>query len=160
MPGNARDRALAREEGVAFEWLTQPVRFLGDATGNVTAVECTRMRLAEADDSGRRRPIPIEGSEFTTTVDTVILALGFRADPLIGEATPGLETHRGGLIVANESTGATTLPGVFAGGDDVAGPDLVVTAVAHGRRAAEAIHEKLMQRRGSSSRHPAGNSYY
>lgn len=108
----------------------------------------------------RRRPIPIEGSEFKRPVDTVLLALGYRPDPLVGEATPGLETHRGGLIVVDAETGETSRPGVFAGGDDVAGPDLVVTAIAHGRRAAEAIHERLIRRGRSNSRQPARDSFF
>jgi glutamate synthase (NADPH/NADH) small chain len=147
MPGNERDRALAREEGIEFEWLTQPIRFIGDENGRLGAVECIRMELGDADRSGRRRPVPIDGTEFTMPADTVVLALGYRPDPLISETTEGLDTHDRGLITVDEQTGATTRPGVFAGGDDVVGPDLVVTAVAHGRRAAEAIHEYLVTRR-------------
>ncbi len=144
MPGNEKDRALAKEEGVRFEWLTQPIEFIGDDEGNVVAMKCKRMELGEPDESGRRRPLPIEGSEFTMPVDTVILALGYWPDPTIGETTPGLDTHDWGLITVDEATGATSRPGVFAGGDDVVGPDLVVTAVAHGRRSAEAIHTFLL----------------
>ncbi|MFQ5858435.1 MAG: NAD(P)-dependent oxidoreductase [Anaerolineae bacterium] len=150
MPGNERDRALAKEEGVQFKWLTQPVRFIGNGQGHVVAMECLQMELGEPDASGRRRPVPIEGSEFTMPVDTVILALGYWPDPLIGDTTPGLETHDWGLITVDEATGATTREGVFAGGDDVLGPDLVVTAVAQGRTAAEAMHEYLMQRDNGS----------
>lgn len=146
MPGNERDRAFAKEEGVQFKWLTQPIRFLGDEDGHVVAMECNRMELGEPDDTGRRRPIPVEGSEFTMLVDTVVLAIGYWPDPKIGETTPELETHDWGLITVDEETGATTRDGVYAGGDDVVGPDLVVTAVAQGRRAAEAMHEYLMQR--------------
>jgi glutamate synthase (NADPH/NADH) small chain len=146
MPGNEKDRGLAKEEGVKFEWLTQPIRFLGDDDGNVVTMECKRMELGEPDESGRRRPVPIEGSEFTMPVDDVILALGYWPDPLLGETTEGLETHDWGLITVDEETGVTTRPGVYAGGDDVVGPDLVVTAVAHGRRAADAIHDFLMKR--------------
>ncbi len=144
MPGNERDRALAREEGVGFEWLTQPVRFLDDGNGHVVSMECQRMELGEPDESGRRRPIPIEGSEFLMAVDTVVLALGYWPDSRIGETTPDLETRDWGLIEIDEETGATSRPGVFAGGDAVVGPDLVVTAVAHGRRAAKAIHRFLV----------------
>ncbi len=146
MPGNERDRALAREEGVQFEWLTQPVRFVGDESGHVVEMECLRMQLGEPDDSGRRRPVPIAGSEFTIPVDSVILALGYWPDPLIGESTPELATRDWGLINVDEETGATSRPGVFAGGDAVVGPDLVVTAVAHGRRAADAIQQYLVAR--------------
>jgi glutamate synthase (NADPH/NADH) small chain len=143
MPGVVADRELAREEGVKFQFLCAPVRFIGDALGRVMAMECVWMKLGEPDASGRPRPVPIEGSEFTMYVDTVVLAIGYWPDPLIGETTPGLETHRWGLIVVDEATGQTSRSGVFAGGDNVHGPDLVVTAMAAGRRAAAAIDEYL-----------------
>jgi glutamate synthase (NADPH/NADH) small chain len=144
MPGNVRDRQMAKEEGVAFRWLTQPLRFVGNDEGRVVAMECIEMQLGEPDESGRRRPIPIEGSEFTMPVETVILALGYWPDPLMGKTTPELETHSWGLItIQDEETGATSRRGVFAGGDIVLGPALVVRAVAHGRRAAEGIHRFL-----------------
>lgn len=149
MPGNERDRALAKEEGVEFIWLTQPIRFIGNDDGHVVAMECLKMELGEPDESGRRRPVPIEGTEFTMPVDTVVLAVGYWPDPLLGETTPGLETHSWGLITIDDETGATTREGVYAGGDDVVGPDLVVTAVAQGRTAAEAMHEYLMGLDGS-----------
>ncbi len=139
MPGGKKDRELAREEGATFRFLTQPVRYIAGADGRVNAVECLQCELGEPDDSGRRRPLPIEGSNFTVPADSVILALGYWPDPTIGETTPKLETHKWGLIVADPETGATTRPGVYAGGDDVTGPDLVVTAMAAGRRAAQAI---------------------
>ena len=145
MPGNEKDRALAREEGVNFRWLTQPVQLSGDEDGHVTAMKCLRMELGEPDASGRRRPVPIEGSEFALVVDTVILALGYVPDPLIGDTTPGLETHGWGLIAVDEETGVTSRENVFAGGDAVVGPDLVVTAVAQGRAAAEAMHAYMMK---------------
>ena len=145
MPGNERDRALAKEEGVEFLWLTQPLRVVGDA-GRVTAVECMKMELGEPDESGRRRPIPVEGSEFAMPVDTVVLALGYQPDPSIAETTPNLDTHDRGLITIDGRTGATSRENVFAGGDDVVGPDLVVTAVAQGRIAAASMHEYMMQR--------------
>jgi len=144
MPGNEKDRALAKEEGVRFEWLTQPVKFVGDDAGCVVAMECVRMELGEPDESGRRRPVPIDGSEFTMPVDTVVLALGHWPEPLMGETTPGLDTHDRGLISIDEETGRTSRPEVFAGGDDVRGPDLVVTAVAQARVAAEAMHRHMM----------------
>jgi glutamate synthase (NADPH/NADH) small chain len=146
MPGNEKDRALAREEGVDFKWLTQPVRLVGGDDGRVTEMECLQMELGEPDDSGRRRPVPVEGSEFTLTVDTVILALGYGPDPLIVDTTAGLETHNWGLITIDEETGVTSRENIFAGGDAVVGPDLVVTAVAQGRVAAEAMHEYMMKR--------------
>jgi len=144
MPGNERDRQFAKEEGVEFHWLTQPVRLIGDDNGRVAAMECIRMELGEPDESGRRRPVPIEGSEFTMEVDTVISALGYWPDPLLGEKTPDLATHDWGLITIDEETGATSRKNVFAGGDDVLGPNLVVTAVAQAKVAATAMHEVLM----------------
>jgi glutamate synthase (NADPH/NADH) small chain len=102
------------------------------------------MKLGEPDAKGRRKPIPIEGSNFSIAMDTAIKALGYWPDPIIGESTPGLETHDWGLIsVVDKETGATSREGVFAGGDDVTGPDLVVTAMVAGRKAAKAIDEYL-----------------
>lgn len=145
MPGNKRDRNFAKEEGVNFKWLTQPIRFLGDEDERIVAMECRHMELGEPDDTGRRRPIPVEGSDFTMVVDTVVLAIGYWPDPLIGETTPGLETHDWGLVTVDGETKETTREGVFAGGDNVLGPDLVVTAIAQGREASEAMHEYLME---------------
>ncbi len=146
MPGNERDRALARAEGARFEFLTQPLRFLSGEDGRLGAIECQRMKLGEPDDSGRRRPVPIEGSEFTFPIDTVILALGYQPDSRLGSTIRELKTDDWGRVCVDENTGATSRAGVFAGGDAVAGPDLVVTAVAHGRRAAEAMHAYLTGR--------------
>jgi glutamate synthase (NADPH/NADH) small chain len=139
MPGSAKDRGLAREEGATYQFLTQPVRFVPGDDGRLAAVECIRMELGEPDDSGRRRPVPIEGSNFTLEADTAVLAIGYWPDPAIGKSTPALETRDWGLIVADPETGATSRPGVFAGGDGVTGPDLVVTAMVAGRKAATAI---------------------
>jgi glutamate synthase (NADPH/NADH) small chain len=143
MPGGKKDRELAREEGANYRFLTQPIRYIAGPDGHVCAVECLQCELGEPDDSGRRRPIPIEGSNFTVGVETVILALGYWPDPLIGETTPDLEIHKWGLIVADPETGATSRKGVFAGGDAVSGPDLVVTAMVAGRKAAAGIHDFL-----------------
>jgi glutamate synthase (NADPH/NADH) small chain len=143
MPGGKKDRELAREEGAEFRFLTQPVKFIAGADGHVNAVECLQCELGEPDDSGRRRPIPIEGSNFTVEADTVVLALGYWPDPLIGESTPELETHNWGLIKINPENGETSREGVFAGGDAVTGPDLVVTAMLAGRKAAQSIDEFL-----------------
>ena len=149
MPGSWEERERAIEEGVKIEYLTAPVRFIGDENGHVKAMECVRMRLGEPDESGRRRPIPIEGSNFTMEVDNVVLAIGFWPDPLIGETTPGLKTHKWGLIVVDPETGATSREGVFAGGDAVRGPDLVVDAMADGHRAANSIHKYLMEKKAA-----------
>jgi glutamate synthase (NADPH/NADH) small chain len=143
MPGNKKDRKLAEEEGAKFRFLTQPVGYIEGADGAVSAVECLQCELGEPDDSGRRRPMPIEGSNFTVPAETVILALGYWPDPTMGENTPGLETHKWGLIMADEETGASSREGVFAGGDAVTGPSLVVTAMVAGRKAAAAIDEYL-----------------
>lgn len=143
MPGGTHDRELAREEGARYEFLTQPVRFIPGEDGRLAQIECIRMELGEPDKSGRRRPVPIEGSNFIYDADIAILALGYWPDPLIGDTTPDLETHKWGLIVADPETGATSKPGVYAGGDDVSGPDLVVTAMVAGRKSARSIHAYL-----------------
>jgi glutamate synthase (NADPH/NADH) small chain len=143
MPGSRKERQHALEEGATVEYLTAPVKFIGDENGHVVAMELQRMALGEPDSSGRRRPVPQPGSEFTVAVDTVVLALGYWPDETIGRTTPGLATHDYGLIDADAADGATSRPGVFAGGDAVTGPDLVSTAVAAGFRAAEAIERYL-----------------
>jgi glutamate synthase (NADPH/NADH) small chain len=143
MPGGRHDRELAMEEGARYEFLTQPVQFIAGESGRLEKIECIRMQLGEPDKSGRRRPVPIEGSNFIVEADTAVLALGYWPDPVIGETTPGLETRNWGLIVADRATGATSRPGVFAGGDVVTGPDLVVTAMVAGRKAAKSIDEYL-----------------
>lgn len=145
MPGSKKEKDPALEEGVKFMYLVAPVRFLSDDQGQVQAIELIWMKLGEPDASGRRRPIPIPGSEFVMEADTVILALGYRLDPAIEKTTPGLKTEKGLIIVAPE-TGQTNLPGVFAGGDNVHGADLVVTAMAAGRKAAAAIHCYLQEK--------------
>ena len=143
MPGGKKDRELAKEEGANYQFLTQPVRFIADENGQLAQVECIRMVLGEPDAKGRRKPVPVEGSNFIVEADTAILALGYWPDPVIGDTTPGLQTRNWGLIVADKETGATTKPGVFAGGDGVTGPDLVVTAMVAGRKAAAAIDQYL-----------------
>jgi glutamate synthase (NADPH/NADH) small chain len=143
MPGGKKDRQLAKEEGARYHFLAQPVRFLQGEDGHVSGVECLQCELGEPDDSGRRRPVPIVGSNFTVAADTVILALGYWPDPTLGKTTPGLETRKHGLIVTDPETMATSRAGVFAGGDAVTGPDLVVTAMAAGRKAAAAIDRYL-----------------
>lgn len=146
MPGGAHDRELAREEGAKYRFLTQPVRFIAGEDGNLAQVECIRMELGEPDQKGRRRPVPVEGSNFIVEADTAVLALGYWPDTIIGDTTPDLKTHKYGLIVADKETGATSRPGVYAGGDDVTGPSLVVTAMVAGRKSAQAIHEYLMNK--------------
>lgn len=143
MPGGEEDRALAKAEQAKFHFLVQPITFIEGDDGHVSAVEVLQCELGEPDRSGRRRPIPIEGSNFTVEVDTVVLALGYWPDPEIGETTPDLKTHNWGLIEADPETGATSRPGVFAGGDAATGPATVVAAMVAGRRSAVAIHDFL-----------------
>jgi glutamate synthase (NADPH/NADH) small chain len=144
MPGNSHDRELAQEEGAAFEFLTQPIRFMPGDDGRVAKIECVRMQLGEADKSGRPRPIPIEGSNFIVDADTVIKAIGYWPDETISATTDGLETYNWGLIVTDPETGETSRSGVFAGGDIATGPDMVVTAMVAGRKAARSIDKYLM----------------
>ncbi|MCH7836127.1 MAG: NADPH-dependent glutamate synthase [Chloroflexi bacterium] len=140
--GREEERRHALEEGVQFQYLTVPTRFTGQ-NGRVTAAECIRMRLGEADDSGRRRPEPVPDSEFTVPADTVVLAIGYSADDLLEETTPGLHTDKRSHLIRVKEDYSTSRRGMFAGGDNVNGADLVVTALADGRRAAEAIHSYL-----------------
>ena len=143
MPGGKKDRLMAREEGAKYRFLTQPIRFLPGEDGRLAAVECLEMKLGEPDKKGRRKPVPIEGSNFIVECDTAVLALGYWPDPVIGKTTPDLETHDWGLITADKASGRTSRQGVFSGGDCVTGPDLVVTAMVAGRKAARAIDEYL-----------------
>lgn len=142
MLGRAEERVHAREEGVEFAYLTTPVRFVGDDDGNVKEVELVKMELSEPDDSGRRRPVVIEGSNYTVPASAVAIAIGYGADPEFAEAAP-IETNRWHLIEIDERTGQTNIPYVFAGGDAVQGADLVVTAIADGKRAATWLHTFL-----------------
>jgi len=147
MPGGKKDRQMAVEEGAKYRYLTQPIQFIAGEDGHLAAVECLEMELGEPDESGRRRPVPIEGSNFSVPADTAILALGYWPDPIIGKTTPELETHNWGLIkVVDEETGATTREGVFSGGDCVTGPKIVGDAMAAGIKSARAIHEYLMSK--------------
>jgi glutamate synthase (NADPH/NADH) small chain len=144
MPGNSKERHHAEEEGARIEYLVAPVELLDkNGDGNVDAMRLIRMELGEPDDSGRRRPVPLEGSEYEVPVDDVVLAIGFWPDPLLGESTPDLQTRKWGLIVVDEMTGQTSRSGIYAGGDSVTGPALVNAAIAAGKRAAKAISEYL-----------------
>jgi glutamate synthase (NADPH/NADH) small chain len=144
MPGGRKDRQMARDEGARYRFLTQPIKFIAGADGRLAAVECLEMKLGDPDAKGRRKPIPVEGSNFSVACDTAILALGYWPDPILGKTTPDLATHDWGLIsVEDRTTGATSRAGVFSGGDCVTGPDLVVTAMVAGRKAALAIDRYL-----------------
>ncbi len=144
MPARAEEIENAEEEGIVFEFLTNPRRFISNKRGWVTAMECIRMRLGEPDASGRRRPIPIEGSEFTMNVDTAIIAIGRTANPIIQQTTEGLQVTRWGTIVVDEN-GKTSIEGVYAGGDIVTGEATVISAMGAGKKAARAMHKYLMQ---------------
>ncbi|MCP4426512.1 MAG: NAD(P)-dependent oxidoreductase [Chloroflexi bacterium] len=143
MPGNASERHICVEEGTQINYLQAPVEYIGDENGRVKAMKVIKMELGEPDSSGRRRPIKIEGSEFIQEVDTVALAVGYWPDPLLGDKTENLATHNWGLILADEAVGATTREGVFAAGDNVHGPDLVITAVASAQQAAKSMQAYL-----------------
>ncbi len=142
MLGRGEERKNAREEGVEFVMLTLPTRIIGDETGKVVAVELQKMELGEPDSSGRRSPKPVKGSEYIVPADTVAIAIGYGADPLVPQTTQGLAADRKSLLKIDQQ-GRTSRPGVYAGGDNVNGADLVVTALADGRRAAEAIIDYL-----------------
>ena len=143
MPGNKSERGICLEEGVKINYLEAPIEYISDDQGQVKAMKVIRMELGEPDSSGRRRPIPIEGSKFIQEVDTVALAVGYWPDPLLGKKTPDLATHKWGLILADEGNGATSRPGVFAAGDNVHGPDMVITAIATAHTAADSIQAYL-----------------
>ena len=149
LPAREEEAENAEEEGIIFRLLTNPVKFLGDKSGWVNGMECIKMELGEPDASGRRRPIPIEGSEFIMDVDTVIIAIGQTPNPLIQRTTEGLETTKWGTIVVQEETGATTKKGVYAGGDVVSGAATVISAMGAGKRAAIGIHEYILTKKGA-----------
>lgn len=138
LPARREEVHHAKEEGVKFAMLTNPVEVLSDEKGWVRAVKCIRMELGEPDESGRRSPVPVAGSEFEIETDTVIMSLGTSPNPLIARTTSGLETTRRGCLVADEA-GVTTRAGVFAGGDAVTGAATVILAMGAGRKAAAAI---------------------
>ena len=140
LPARKEEVHHAKEEGIEFAMLTNPIEIIGDEKGWVKSVKCIRMELGEPDESGRRSPVAVPGSEFEIETDTVIMSLGTSPNPLIARTTSGLETNRRGCLVADEN-GATTREGVFAGGDAVTGAATVILAMGAGRKAAAAIHE-------------------
>ena len=142
LPARREEVHHAKEEGVQFAMLTNPVEVLADERGWVRAIKCIRMELGEPDESGRRSPVPVVGSEFEIETETVIMSLGTSPNPLIARTTAGLETTRRGCLVADEC-GTTTREGVFAGGDAVTGAATVILAMGAGRKAAAAIHEYI-----------------
>jgi glutamate synthase (NADPH/NADH) small chain len=140
MPAREEEIENALEEEMILNELTNPVRIIGDGNGWVKEIECIRMQLGEPDASGRRRPVPIEGSEFRIGIDVVVMAIGQGPNPLVPTTTPGLETTKWGNIIADEETGLTSIEGVYAGGDIVTGAATVILAMGAGRKAANAIN--------------------
>ncbi len=143
LPARREEVEHAKEEGIVFRFLTNPLEIQGDEQGWVKAARCQEMALGEPDASGRRRPVPVEGSEFEIPLDCVIMALGTSPNPLIKSTTEGLETQKWGGIVAEDETGLTSLPGIYAGGDAVTGAATVILAMGAGKNAAAAIDEYL-----------------
>ncbi len=144
LPARIEEVENAEEEGVIFDLLTLPVRIIGDENGWVKELECLRMELGEPDASGRRKPIPVEGSNFIVPFDAVVIAIGNSPNPLIPMTTPGLEISRKGGIVTDEKTGRSSRPKIWAGGDIVRGAATVISAMGDGRIAAASIHRYLM----------------
>ena len=142
LPARAEEAENAEEEGVIFDYLTLPVRLIGEG-GWLSQIECRRMELGEPDASGRRRPVEIPGSEFLMDIDASVCAIGNSPNPLIAMTTPGLEVGKRGNIVADDDSGRTSRDGVWAGGDVVTGAATVISAMGAGRRAARSIHEAL-----------------
>jgi len=145
LPARGEEVHHAKEEGIQFQLLTNPIEFIGE-NGNLRAIRCIKMELGEPDDSGRRRPVPIEGSEFEIEAETVVIAIGNGPHPLIPQSTPNLDLNRWGSIVADPETGLTSIPGVYAGGDIVTGAATVIEAMGAGKRAAVAMHAFLAEK--------------
>ena len=146
MPARQEEIHHAEEEGVILSFLTGPLEILGDENGWVTGLKCMKMELGEPDASGRRRPVPIENSEFTIECDQVVMAIGIRANPILTAATPELDLNPKGYITTDDS-GMTSMPGVFAGGDIVRGAATVILAMGDGKKAAANIHSWLQQQK-------------
>src|SRR3990172_5955880 len=144
LPARVEEVHHGEEEGLKFRLLTNPVRFIGDAEGRLKAVECLKMELGEPDESGRRRPVPVKGSEFCLECDVAIISIGNGANPLIPQTTPDVKLNKWGNITIDVDTGKTSKKGVFAGGDIVRGGATVILAMGDGRRAANSMHEYLM----------------
>ncbi len=145
MPARREEVENAKEEGIIFRFLANPTRFIGDDKHRLTGMECIEMDLGEPDASGRRRPIPKEGSEFTMDIDVAVVALGTTPNPLISQTTSGLETTKKGTVVADEETGLTRKDRVWAGGDVVTGSATVISAMGAAKRAAADIDRYLRE---------------
>lgn len=144
MPARVEEVKHAKEEGVQFMMLTNPVKFEGDENGWLKSMTCLKMELGEPDDSGRRRPVPVEGSDFKVDLDIAVVAIGNGSNPLINQTTPEIEVNKWGNIIADNETMATSKKGVFAGGDIVTGGATVILAMGAGRVAARSIHNYVM----------------
>jgi glutamate synthase (NADPH/NADH) small chain len=145
MPARREEVHHAKEEGVTFLNLNNPTKILGDENGRVRAVVCQKMELGEPDESGRRSPVPVEGSEYELEVDTVIMSIGTSPNPLIRTTTEGLEANRRGCLIVNEDM-LTTKEGVYAGGDAVTGAATVILAMGAGKAAAKAMDEYMQKK--------------
>ncbi len=143
LPARKEEVEHAKEEGIKFEFLTNPLEILGDENGNAKSMICERMTLSEPDESGRARPVPVKGSEFEVEADCVIMSLGTSPNPLIRNTTNGLEVHKWGGIIVDEKTGRTSREGVYAGGDAVTGAATVILAMGAGKTAAQALDEYI-----------------
>jgi glutamate synthase (NADPH) small chain len=143
MPARAAEIHHAEEEGIEMYLLTAPIEFIGDDKGHVAAMKCLKMELGEPDASGRRRPVPVEGSEFTLDCDLAVIAVGAGANPLLTQANPEISLNKWGYIIADPETGKTAKKGVWAGGDIVTGSATVILAMGAGRKAADSIHDYL-----------------
>lgn len=152
LPARKEEVHHAKEEGIDFRLLNNPVAILGNEQGWVTGIRCIRMELGEPDASGRRRPVEQPGSEFELEVDTVVMAIGQGPNPLVQSTTRGLETNRKGNIIADPETGATSKPGVFAGGDIVTGAATVILAMGAGKKAAAAIDNYLKEKKAAEGK--------
>jgi glutamate synthase (NADPH/NADH) small chain len=146
MPARLEEVHHAKEEGVKFQMLTSPIEIIGDDNGWIKAVKCQKMDLSEPDESGRRRPVPIEGSEFEMPIDTIVMAVGTGPNPLVPQGTRNLKLTGRGYIEADDESGATSREGVYAGGDIVTGAATVISAMGAGRKAAAAINEYLINK--------------
>jgi glutamate synthase (NADPH/NADH) small chain len=146
MPARKEEVHHAQEEGVEFLMLTAPTEYVGNDAGWVTGMKCLKMELGEPDASGRRSPVAVKGSEYIIDVDTVVVAVGTMANPIIPATTPGLQTNKKGYIVTKDESGLTSREGIYAGGDIVTGSATVILAMGAGRKAARAIHEYLGQK--------------
>ena len=143
MTARVEEHHHAIEEGVEFHWLTNPIEIIGDDDGWVTGLRCIKMVLGEPDDSGRARPVPVEGSEFVMPVDNVVLSIGNKPNPLLLQTTKGLESNKWGCLVVHDESSETSLQHVFAGGDAVTGAATVILAAGAGKDAAAEIHKDL-----------------